>query len=120
MPRIDRLQFIRRHYHPPSSRTRFSPERQLVDPTQQSSRVIFKPDGSRDGPFDDDDASHNIFTDSAQINTNAIDITIPKPSGQVTRLKRDGYNLQDKLKWKPDFYYEVQVCAATLSTLIVD
>jgi hypothetical protein len=48
------------------------------------------------------------------------DATIPKPSGQVTRLKRDGYNLQDKLKWKPDFYYEVQVCMFLLSTQIVD
>jgi hypothetical protein len=38
----------------------------------------------------------------------------------VTRLKRDGYNLQDKLKWKADFYYEVQVRIILLSTQIID
>jgi hypothetical protein len=107
MPRIDRTQFIRRHYHPPTSRTQFSPERQLFDPVQWSSRVIFKPDGSTDRPSDD---NHAIFIDGAPCNVNTTDATIPKPSGQVTRLKRDGYNLQDKLKWNVDFYYEVQVC----------
>jgi hypothetical protein len=109
MPRIDRTQFIRRHYHSPTSRTQFSPERQLFDPVQWSSRVIFKPDGSTEGPSDDDDHSGAIFIDGAHRNISTTDTTIPKPSGQVTRLKRDGYNLQDKLKWKGDFYYEVQV-----------
>jgi hypothetical protein len=107
MPRIDRTQFIRRHYHPPTSRTRFSPERQLFDPVHWSSRVIFKPNGGREGLSDDDPSSGAIFIDGAPRNTN--DTAIPKPSGQVTRLKRDGYNLQDKLKWKTDFYYEIQV-----------
>jgi hypothetical protein len=73
-----------------------------------SSRVIFKPNGGREGPSDDDPSSAGIFIDGAPCDTN--DTAIPKPSGQVTRLKRDGYNLQDKLKWKTDFYYEVQVC----------
>jgi hypothetical protein len=92
----------------------------LFDPKQWSSRVIFKPDGSREGPLDDDPSSGAIFINGAQCNNDATDATIPKPSGQVTRLKRDGYNLQDKLKWKPDFYYEVQVCIFPLSTQIVD
>lgn len=92
---------------------------------QQSSRVIFKPDGGRDGPSDDDASSdgppsESIFIDGAQCNSNTTDTTIPKPSGQVTRLKRDGYNLQDKLKWKADFYYEVQVRIILLSTQIMN
>jgi hypothetical protein len=92
---------------------------------QRSSRVIFKPDGSKDGPSDDDASSNGpssdtIFIDGAQCNTSTADTTIPKPSGQVTRLKRDGYNLQDKLKWKADFYYEVQVRIILLLTQIID
>jgi hypothetical protein len=91
---------------------------------QRLSRVIFKPDGSRDGPSNDASSdgpsSDAIFIDGAQCNTNTTDTTIPKPSGQVTRLKRDSYNLQDKLKWKADFYYEVQVRIILLSTQIID
>ena len=115
MPRIDKAQFIRRHFHPPTSRTRFSPERQLFDSVEWSTRVIFKPDGGiREGPSDDSPSPDAIFLNGAPCNN--TDTTIPKPSGQVTRLKRDGYNLQDKLKWKADFYYEVQVCTSPVNS----
>ena len=34
---------------------------------------------------------------------------IPKPPGEVTRLNRGGYNLQDKLNFSQAHYKEVQV-----------
>jgi hypothetical protein len=111
MPRIDRTRFIQRHYHPPTGRTRFSPERQLLDPALWSSRVIFKPDGGliriRNEGANDNTPINDVFLDDTPCD--ATDSLISKPSGQVTRLNRDGYNLEDKLRWKHDFYSEVQV-----------
>jgi hypothetical protein len=35
---------------------------------------------------------------------------IPKPKGQVRRIRRGGYTLKQVLSWEPKFYSEVQVC----------
>jgi hypothetical protein len=111
MPRILRTRRIQRHYAPPTSRARFSPERLLFDSALCTSRTIFKPEGS----LQTRDEEADVFIDDVSDNTS--DTLISKPSGQVTRLRRDGYNLLDKLKWKHEFYLDVQVRFISIPTL---
>jgi hypothetical protein len=57
----------------------------------------------------------DIFEDDArELHRVADDPLVPKPSGEVTRISRDGYNLRKELGWKPDFYTRVQVRSSLL------
>ena len=38
-----------------------------------------------------------------------VKVLIPKPHGEVSRINRGGYNLQDKLGWPAADYEEIQV-----------
>ena len=37
------------------------------------------------------------------------DTKVPKPKGELSRLKRGGYSLKAVLTWDDEFYYKVQV-----------
>lgn len=39
----------------------------------------------------------------------AADAKVPKPKGELARLKRGGYSLKATLAWDDEFYQKVQV-----------
>ncbi|OBZ65917.1 hypothetical protein A0H81_14171 [Grifola frondosa] len=93
---------IQRHYHPLTLRSRFSPER-LYTPPPSTVRTLF---GAEDiccvNPF------HSTLMASDPAIGNRAESRIQKPSGEVTRLSQEGYNLRNVLGWECDLYDEVQ------------
>jgi hypothetical protein len=112
MPRSDVARRIQRYYHPLTSRAVFTPERVLMPPSRATRYVVFRPD--TEAPRYPDISLTNFPTDIFEDNAPEIfrvpsDPLVRKPSGEVTRISRDGYNLRKELRWRPEFYTEVQV-----------
>jgi hypothetical protein len=122
MPRADVQKRIQRYFHPLTSRARFSPERVLLNPALATRYITFGPetkDLNGRNPKGSKPASPTLPTDIFQDDAPALhrvtgDPLIPKPSGEVSRISRDGYNLRKELGWKPDFYTQVQVRSHSL------
>ena len=112
MPRSGLQRRIQRYYHPLTSRAVFTPERVLMAPSCATRYLVFRQDTevSRN-PGPGANLPTDIFEDNApEIFRVPSDPLVRKPSGEVTWISRDGYNLRKELRWKQDFYTEVQVC----------
>ena len=90
---------IKRHYHPPSARARFSPERHL-SPSGASARLRFPIETATAAKFDP---------------TSAPQVLIPKPKGEASRLSRGGYNVRKTLQWDDARYDDLLVRPADFS-----
>ncbi|KAI0925155.1 hypothetical protein AcW2_005836 [Taiwanofungus camphoratus] len=93
---------IQRYFSPLSSHAHFSPERLLVHPSL-TMRKKFPPEVALPPIIN---IPGTNLEDVAV--TLAMTGLVPKPSGEVTRLLWDGYNLQDMLQWDEKRYTDVQ------------
>lgn len=91
---------VQRYFRPLAVRMRFSPER-LISPGLHSRRRVFSPEPRGAIPLDVD----------------PYEPKKKKPHGEVTRVGRNGYNLQAALGWTDKFYAEVQVRSTIIATL---
>jgi hypothetical protein len=102
MPRVSVTSYrVQRYYHPLTIHARFSPERVLT-PEPMSKDMVF--------PREHDGCQPRLqgLVDPGPIND---DTSIPKPPGEVTRLRRGGYSLISALGWQEERYDEVQASA---------
>ena len=92
---------IQRQFNPPMYRVSFTPERVMHDPPAVLRRS-----------WSGVDIVPAVTTATAtESNPSASTTTalIPKPEGEVTRLKRGGYSLETTLGWSHERYVEIQV-----------
>jgi hypothetical protein len=103
MPRVPiTAHRIKRYYHPLTIHARFSPER------------LFSPEPmTKDRVFQSEPTGYQVGRDLID---DLEPAPIAKPSGEVTRLKRDGYNLSDVLKWPNDQYDRIQASLSNVQT----
>lgn len=94
---------IQRHFSPLITRTVFKPEMVLSAPPI-SYQIVYSV-GSHDPK---QCLANSVATDPTRYRTDPKLPLIPKPSGEVTRLARNGYSLQKELekhlKWTEDEY----------------
>ncbi|TDL14216.1 hypothetical protein BD410DRAFT_690029, partial [Rickenella mellea] len=88
---------IQRYYSPLTNRSRFSPER-LIMPLRLAARSVFD--------INEDHFQGPIPQTQTSGGTNAQ--LIPKPTGEVTRQSRGGYNLEAELGWDRQLYTTIQ------------
>ncbi|EIW81971.1 hypothetical protein CONPUDRAFT_152864 [Coniophora puteana RWD-64-598 SS2] len=93
---------IRRHYHPLLATQSFAREDMGPFPVLSYETTF---------PLDESGPTPDV---AATPSTSGVQIS--KPKGEVTRLKRDGYNLQDALGWSDDHYADVQRHLQDLAT----
>ena len=86
---------IQRHFHPPSARARFSPER-LLSQSAASARLRF--------PIATVTDARVKFDLTGQ--SKAL---IPKPKGEASRLSRGGYSVRKTLAWDETRYDDLLV-----------
>ena len=84
---------IKRHYHPPSARARFSPERHL-SPSGASARLRFPIETATAAKLDP---------------VNVPQVLITKPKGEASRLSRGGYSVRKALQWDDARYDDLLV-----------
>lgn len=106
MPRVPiTTHRIKRYYHPLTIHARFSPER-LLSPEPMTKDRVFQPEPN-----------------GYQVGCDLIDDLEPalvsKPSGEVTRLRRNGYSLSDVLKWSDEQYDTIQASLSDAQTRTV-
>ena len=116
-------------YNPPLIyRARFLPE-PLLTPPQSVLRLTFgqqngprqSPSPAPSSPLSSPPPSRPTTPSPEDREIFAPDDSIPKPEGEATRIKRNGYNLKAKLGWGTERYNEIQVrcvCSAALRGLI--
>lgn len=90
---------VQHHFSPLTVRTIFKHERFLVSPPT-AYNIIYS--------IEPHTPAHLTIRNLASGKAKSIPL-IPKPPGEVTRLKRGGYNLQDQLQWDEQQYHSVQV-----------
>jgi hypothetical protein len=59
-------------------------------------------------------SSQPNLTPNEDENGDAAQFQIPRPTGEVGRPGRGGYNLEEKLAWAPDEYEKLKVCETSL------
>jgi hypothetical protein len=89
-----------RHFKPLTIHCEFPPERTYTPP-QLTQHKVFTLDA-------DSSARLNSSLAQAPVPT-AARSKIPKPRGEVSRINRGGYNLQDTLGWPSSEYEEIRV-----------
>lgn len=107
---------VKPYYSPVIYRARFVPETLLNSPHQILRRVWGLPEVLSPSTLSPSLLSHPEVTPSTlpeqateEGDNEVEENSITKPHGEVTRITRGGYNLQEELGWEPGLYTAVQV-----------
>jgi len=94
------------HFSPLICQSVFPPERRVTPPPIMQHRMF---------PHEDkpDAESQDADLVSSRDPTPQVKTLILKPRGEVSRINRGGYNLQDKLGWPATDYKEIRVTPLT-------
>ena len=101
MPKIRSSHWIfHRHFSPLVCQSVFPPERSATPPPLTQHKIFAREDSNLPaaappGP--------------QEFRGPRVKVLIPKPHGEVSRINRGGYNLQDKLGWPAADYEEIRV-----------
>ncbi|KAG6372573.1 hypothetical protein JVT61DRAFT_7686 [Boletus reticuloceps] len=90
-----------RHFSPLVCQTAFPPERTITPPPLTQHKLFAR----------EDLAVQSQLVEAPipqQGSTPHIKVLIPKPRGEVSRINRGGYNLQEKLGWPATDYEEIR------------
>lgn len=104
MPKATKWRYCR-HFKPLTIHCEFPPERSYTPPPLTQHRVFSR--------------SSDPSSDAAERPTPAallpipLSMKIPKPRGEVSRISRGGYNLQEALGWPASEYEETRVRVLT-------
>lgn len=102
MPKVTPHWTFHRHFFPLTCRSKFSPERAITPPPLTQHRIFLREEAEVTAECQ----SEPVRIGSAAPQSKML---ILKPRGDVSRISRGGYNLQDKLGWPPNEYEEVRV-----------
>lgn len=112
MPKVHSTWRYCRHFKPLTIHCEFPTERSYTPPPLTQHQVF-----SRDIDSSSPDAAEQILP-AAQL-PDPLPSKIPKPRGEVSRISRGGYNLQEALGWPASEYEETRVrvfvCLSRLS-----
>lgn len=92
-------QLIRREFSTAALVIEFGPEQLLAHPLN-SLEIDYEPISEPSKPYLDPIFQAVPYADRPRI---------PKPDGEVARLKRGGYNLEQQLQWDHTVYLQVMV-----------
>lgn len=99
MPKVPTCHWsYHRHFSPLICQSIFSPERGVTPPPLTQHRTFPR----NDRPVESE--RNPLPTETVQTKTKIL-----KPRGEVSRINRGGYNLQEKLGWPATDYEEVRV-----------
>ena len=100
MPKVTSHWTFHRYFPPLTCHAIFSPERG-ISPLPLTQHIIFPRD----------EVGSSVVREPAivALSVPVSKVLIPKPRGEVSRINRGGYNLQEKLGWPPAEYEEIRV-----------
>ncbi|KIJ09722.1 hypothetical protein PAXINDRAFT_17198 [Paxillus involutus ATCC 200175] len=98
MPKVASWTF-HRYFRPLTSQSVFPPERAISPPALTQHKVF---------PREEFPALQIQELVSSTATVTQARVLIPKPRGEVSRINRGGYNLQDKLGWPAVEYDEIR------------
>ncbi|KIJ58206.1 hypothetical protein HYDPIDRAFT_44576 [Hydnomerulius pinastri MD-312] len=101
MPKVTSHWTFHRYFSPLTCQSVFPPERAISPPPLTQHKVF---------PPEEIPAVQARISGTATVPATVAQprILIPKPRGEVSRINRGGYNLQDKLGWPVVKYNEIQ------------
>ena len=111
MPKIRSSHWIfHRHFSPLVCQSVFPPERSTTLPPLTQHKIF---------AHEDSNLPAAAPPGPREFRGPQVKVLIPKPHGEVSRINRGGYNLQDKLGWPAADYEEIRVCTRAHSTLLL-